>query len=79
MRTIRASEIGTFLYCKRAWWYLIQGISPDNQEVLAQGEEFHRRHSRRLLWARLLRLAGWAALLAAIILLAVFLTLRILT
>jgi len=78
MRTIRASEIGTFLYCRRSWWYLIQGIPPADSEALGRGGEFHRQHSRLLLRIRLLRLAGWIVLLAAIILLAVFLTLQLL-
>ena len=78
MRTIRASEIGTFLYCKRAWWYLNQGIPSKNQESLAAGGEFHQEHSRKVMQAKLLRLAGWLVLLAAVTLLAVFLTLQLL-
>jgi hypothetical protein len=75
MRTIRASEIGAFLFCQRAWWYQKEGAPSQNQSELAAGSVYHRRHGRQVLSAGLLRLAGWVVLLAAIGLLAVGLTL----
>ncbi len=75
MRTIRASEIGSYLYCKRAWWYQQQGFESQNQSELQSGEYFHQQHAAKIWSARLLRLVGWVLLLAAITLLAVALTL----
>ena len=75
MRTIRASEIGSFLYCQRAWWFQQQGIESMNQAEMSAGGEFHQRHAVRVLSSRLLRLAGWALLLAAVVLLSIALTL----
>ena len=74
MRIIRASEIGTYLYCQRAWWYHTQGVESQNQAELAGGTAYHHAHGRRVFFAGLLRLAGWALLLGAVILLAVGLT-----
>jgi CRISPR/Cas system-associated exonuclease Cas4 (RecB family) len=74
MRTIRASEIGTYLYCRRAWWFQKEGAPSQNQTELAGGSAFHRQHGRQVLYASLLRLAGMLLLLAAIGLLAVGLT-----
>jgi len=74
MRMIRASEIGTYLFCKRAWWYREQGAKSENQEELAGGSLYHRRHGRNILAASLLRLAGWVLLLVALVVLAVWLT-----
>ena len=79
MRTIRASEIGAFLYCRRAWWYQQQGINPQNEAELSAGSAFHRRHGQTVLLARLLRLAGWLLLLAALAAAAVGLTSHILS
>jgi hypothetical protein len=74
MRTIRASEIGSFLYCQRAWWYQLQGIESMNQGEMSAGGEFHQQHAMRVLSSRLLRLVGWALLLLAVILLSIALT-----
>ena len=70
MRTIRASEIGSYLFCQRAWWYQAQGVESQNQAELAGGTTFHHAHGRRVFFAGLLRLAGWALLLGAVVLLA---------
>jgi hypothetical protein len=76
MRTIRASEIGTFLFCRRSWWYQRQGIESQNQAELSGGSQYHRQHGRQVIQSGLLRLAGWLLLLIAILLLVVALTLQ---
>lgn len=65
MKIIRCSEIGTYLYCKRAWWYQDQGVPSQSQDEMAAGSEFHYQHGRRVLAADVMRLAGLALLLAA--------------
>ncbi len=77
MRAIRASEIGAYLYCKRAWWYQQQGIRSENEIELSGGSAYHRRHGRLVLAARLVRVLGWALLLAALALTTVALTSRL--
>lgn len=76
MRTIRASEIGAFLFCRRAWWYRSQGAPSQNQAELAGGTAYHRRHGRQVLRAGVLRAAGWVLLAVAVTLLAIALTLQ---
>ena len=78
MRTIRASEIGAFIYCQRAWWYRLQGVEPANQAELAAGSELHQQHGRRVIVSGLLSGLGWLLLLAAVVLMAVYLTGRLL-
>lgn len=78
MRKINASEIGTFLYCERAWWYQHQGIESHNLEELAGGSELHHQHSRAVVASGLIKMAAYALLLAGITLLAVALVTRIL-
>ncbi len=73
---IRASEIGSYLYCRRAWWYRKQGFESENQAELATGLELHRQHGRRVLAASLLRVVGFLLLLAALVLIVAMLTLR---
>jgi len=74
MRTIRASEIGAFLYCRRSWWYQLQGFVSENKTELAGGTNYHRQHGRQVVRAAVLRLAGWGLLLLAVILAAIALT-----
>ncbi len=74
MRTIRASELGTWLYCQRAWWYQRQGAESSNRQVMEAGTDEHRQHTINVANARLLQFAGWAFLLGALVLLAILLT-----
>ena len=78
MRTLRASELGAFLYCKRAWWYRVQGVEGQNQRELAAGTAYHEQHGRKVEVLNLQRLAAWLSLAAAVLLLVVWLTLRFL-
>jgi CRISPR/Cas system-associated exonuclease Cas4 (RecB family) len=73
MRTIRASEIGTYLYCRRAWWYRKQGVDSANESELAAGTSLHRAHGRTILASALTRTLGLLLLLVALILLTVYL------
>jgi CRISPR/Cas system-associated exonuclease Cas4 (RecB family) len=66
---IRASEIGSYLYCRRAWWYRKQGVESENQAELAGGTALHQQHGRKVMAAGLLQIAGYVLLLAAIALL----------
>ena len=74
MSTIRASEIGTYLYCKRAWYYQKKGYHPDNQEELAAGTQIHQNHTRTAMMSGCLRVVAYCLLIAAFVLLAIFLT-----
>ncbi len=76
MKTIRASEIGTYLYCHRAWWYQKSGLEPQNLGELAAGMQLHEQHGRVLLVAGFLRSLAYAMLLFAFVLAAVYLAVR---
>lgn len=73
MRAIRSSEIGNYLYCRRAWWYRKTGTPSENQAELNAGTELHRRHGRQVLASALTRTVGWILLLGAILTLAAYL------
>jgi CRISPR/Cas system-associated exonuclease Cas4 (RecB family) len=77
MRPLRASEIGSYLYCARAWWYRLQGIEPANQAELVTGTEIHRAHGRSVLAASLTRTLALILLLIALMLLAAYCTAHI--
>ncbi|MCL4266536.1 MAG: hypothetical protein KJ069_25300 [Anaerolineae bacterium] len=53
---IRASEISTYLYCRRAWWLKRrQGAKPQNVHELQKGTAHHQQHGRTVwqsIWAR---------------------------
>jgi len=73
---IRASDLGTYLYCHRAWMYHKQGLESENRAEMAAGTELHRRHGRRVLAAGLLRTLSLLLFLIGLTLLAAYLALR---
>ena len=73
MRTIRASEIGSYLYCRRAWWYQRQGIESQNQSEIAIGNEIHRRHGRAVLVNSCLRAAAYILLFTGLVMITIYL------
>ena len=72
MKPIRASEIGSYLYCRRAWWYRLNGIESSNQAEMAAGTELHRQHGRTVLAAGFFRTLAFILLLVACVLLTAF-------
>ncbi len=74
MRVIRASEIGAYVYCRRAWWYALQGEPSENQAEMAAGTALHASHGRKAFTAGCLSTLAYALLLAAVIILALYLT-----
>jgi hypothetical protein len=41
MRVIRASEIGAYAYCRKAWWHRLQGVQSENQTEMDAGTAYH--------------------------------------
>jgi CRISPR/Cas system-associated exonuclease Cas4 (RecB family) len=74
MTTIRASEIGSYLYCKRAWFYQKKGYPSQNQQELAAGTRIHQNHTRTVMMSGCLRIFAYSLLISAIVLLGIFLT-----
>jgi CRISPR/Cas system-associated exonuclease Cas4 (RecB family) len=74
MSTIRASEIGTYLFCKRAWWYQKQGYESNNTSELAAGTRVHVQHTRLVMVSGCLRILAYIVLITAILILAVYVT-----
>jgi hypothetical protein len=75
MKVVSASELGAYLYCKRAWSYQKRGLASQNQVALESGSAYHRQHGRKVRLAALLKAAAFLFfLLAAGVL--IFLVLR---
>jgi CRISPR/Cas system-associated exonuclease Cas4 (RecB family) len=77
MPIIRSSDIGTYLYCNRAWWYKKQGVESANQAELAAGTELHAKHGRQVLASSITRTVGLILLMVALILLVTYCTAQI--
>jgi len=77
MRTIRASEVGTFLYCQRAWWYQQRGEPSANTAEMVAGAQIHEQHGRTVIATGCLRVLAYSILLISLALLAYALTYQI--
>lgn len=64
---IRASELGEYVYCARAWWLRrVLGWEPEGHARREYGTALHRRHGRALAGSRALLLLAGALLVVAL-------------
>jgi hypothetical protein len=71
-RIIRASEIGQYAYCARAWWLgSVKGVPSANTRELARGTDAHRQHGHRVWLADALRVLAALLVLAVIVIVVV--------
>jgi len=75
---VSASEIGSYVFCRRAWYLDRQGLPTTLEPERAAGVAFHERHGQQVQSAsRAQRLAPWFAIAAiALLLVALALALR---
>jgi len=78
MQVIRSSDIGNYLYCRRAWWYRQQGFQSENQAELASGTELHRKHGRKVMVSGLYRTLAYIIMLVALVSLVTYCTSQLL-
>lgn len=56
---IRASEIGEYVHCERAWWLgRVQGVENANRAIMDAGTERHQAHGQRVWRATMLQYAA---------------------
>jgi hypothetical protein len=73
-RIVRASEIGEYLYCRRAWWlHRVQGQPSYNVRRLTEGDSYHRSRQRSVIWAVWLQRAAISLIFVAVAVLAFWL------
>lgn len=77
MPVIRSSDIGNYLYCRRAWWYRKQGIESENKIELAAGTELHQKHGRQVMASSINRTLGFILLMIAIVIVVAYCTSQI--
>lgn len=65
-RLIRASELGEYVFCQRAWWLRhVCRQEPEGQARRERGTILHQQHGRRVWFSHLLLLVSAALLLIA--------------
>lgn len=77
MAPIRASEISSYLFCARAWWYQHQGIKSSNQTELTAGSRLHHQHGRKVITAGLMRGLAIFLMMSALTMMVSYCTARI--
>jgi hypothetical protein len=76
-RIIRASEIGQYDFCAKAWWLgSIEGVSPSNIRELQAGTAAHEQHGRQVQRASQMQIAAFALIALGVVILALALFAR---
>ena len=66
-RLIRASEVGTYAYCARAWWLqTVRGLPSRNVRAMHAGRRRHERHGQLLRQAQRWRALAYSLLMLAL-------------
>jgi hypothetical protein len=56
---VRASDIGSFVYCQRSWWLMrIVGLEPDALLRRQRGTLAHQQHAWLVWFMQVLRVVG---------------------
>ncbi|HEU5016326.1 MAG TPA: hypothetical protein VFT66_27640 [Roseiflexaceae bacterium] len=64
---IRASEIGEYVYCARAWWlHRVLELEPEGRERRERGTVLHQRHGRAVAGSRALLMVAFVLLILAL-------------
>lgn len=66
MRIVRASEIGQFLYCQRAWWYAVIEEETVSSPFTDSGILHHQKKQRLLLFSNFFRIIAFILILAGV-------------
>ena len=73
-RHVRASEIGAFAFCERAWGFAARGEPSERQPDLRAGQRYHERRLQRASASPALRRLGFACMALAVAALGIALT-----
>ena len=66
-RILRASEIGEYVFCHRAWWlHRVQGFESANRALMEAGVIRHAQHGRAVQHAAALRRTAIVILVVAL-------------
>ena len=72
MKTIRASDINSFTYCQRSWWYRINGHKSLNTFEISAGSYRHKQHGRSVNLVKTIQMFAFAVIMFALILLILY-------
>ena len=76
-RVIRASELGQYSFCAKAWWLgSVEGVPSANIREMDAGTSAHEQHGQAVRLSTWLGRVGWICLVLGLFALAVFLMTR---
>lgn len=71
---VRASDIGLWAFCQRAWWLArVRGVPHQRPAVLAKGQAVHQAHGATVQRAQHTTAWGWRFLALGMLLAGIFL------
>jgi CRISPR/Cas system-associated exonuclease Cas4 (RecB family) len=67
---VRASDVGEYTYCARAWWLRhVRGVPSSHGTLMRDGTRQHRSHACRVATSIWLRRLAWSAIVVAALIL----------